>query len=214
MRIPRWIALVGLFALLPGSSAWGGVYVGVGFGPGYRCHRPYYYRPWYPGVAVVVPIGAAAYPPPPVVVQQPVTVVQPAYPTPPPPPPVDGPPATPPPMQLTTPPQVTPTAAPAAVTNREVQLYLQHLANPDEKARAEAVMQLGRGRVTQAVRPLSEVLSADRSPQVREAAARSLGLIGSSSALPALQQAAQADQDQEVRTSARFAVDVIRSRGQ
>jgi HEAT repeat protein len=46
---------------------------------------------------------------------------------------------------------------------------------------------------------------------VREAAARALGLIGSSAALPALQQAASTDSDHDVRHSARFAIDVIQS---
>jgi HEAT repeat protein len=45
---------------------------------------------------------------------------------------------------------------------------------------------------------------------VREAAARGLGLIGSSSALSALQYAAQSDDDPEVRRSASFAAEVIR----
>jgi HEAT repeat protein len=48
---------------------------------------------------------------------------------------------------------------------------------------------------------------------VREAAARALGLIGSARALPALQHAAQADNDRDVRNSARFAVDVIQTNG-
>ena len=64
----------------------------------------------------------------------------------------------------------------------------------------EAALQLGRSRATEAVEPLSQMLSGDRSPQAREAAARALGLIGSPASLPALQQAAQADDDREVRT--------------
>jgi HEAT repeat protein len=46
---------------------------------------------------------------------------------------------------------------------------------------------------------------------VREAAARALGLIGAPTALSALQYAAQADDDRDVRHSASFAADVIRS---
>ena len=72
-------------------------------------------------------------------------------------------------------------------------------------------MQLGRGRAAQAVDPLAATLAGDRSPVVREAAARALGLIGSSAALPALQQAASADPDHDVRHSAGFAIDVIQS---
>jgi HEAT repeat protein len=109
-----------------------------------------------------------------------------------------------------------PTPAPAGVrqvsgSSGDVDHYLQHLSNPDEKARMEAVLQLGRVHAAQAVEPMSQVLTSDHSPMVREAAARGLGLIGTPAALPALQQAAQADEDREVRNSARFAVDVIRS---
>ena len=55
------------------------------------------------------------------------------------------------------------------------------------------------------------MLAADRSAAVREAAARGLGLIGSSDALPALQRAAQADDNRDVRHSAQFAAEGIRS---
>ena len=96
--------------------------------------------------------------------------------------------------------------------NVPVDRYIQHLANPDDRARMEAALQLGRARATEAVEPLSRMLAGDRSPQAREASARALGLIGTPSALPALQQAAQADDDRDVRNSARFAADVIRSR--
>jgi hypothetical protein len=44
---------------------------------------------------------------------------------------------------------------------------------------------------------------------VREAAARGLGLIGAASSLEALQRAALADDDREVRHSAGFAAEVI-----
>ena len=42
--------------------------------------------------------------------------------------------------------------------------------------------------------------------------ARALGLIGSSKALPALQRAAQADSDRDVRHSAQFAAEVVQTR--
>jgi HEAT repeat protein len=56
------------------------------------------------------------------------------------------------------------------------------------------------------------MLAGDRSATVREAAARALGLIATPATLPALQRAAQADDDREVRASARFAADVVRDR--
>jgi HEAT repeat protein len=46
---------------------------------------------------------------------------------------------------------------------------------------------------------------------VREAAARALGLIALPASLNALQHAAQADDDRDVRRSAAFAADVIRT---
>jgi len=88
---------------------------------------------------------------------------------------------------------------------------MAHLVNPDANARTAAVVQLGRLHATQAIEQMSRVLATDRSPTVREAAARGLGLVGSPGALPALQQAAQADENPEVRNSARFAVETIRS---
>jgi HEAT repeat protein len=72
-------------------------------------------------------------------------------------------------------------------------------------------MQLGQLRATTAVQPLTATLAGDQSPVVREAAARALALIGSAQALTALQHAAQADPDRDVRHSAQFAVDIIRN---
>jgi hypothetical protein len=193
MRYVNKLVLAGLaLAFLPWSAQAGprwSVNVGIGVpwcGPYYGCYRPYYYyRPYY--VVEPAPVVVA---PAPVVVQQPVAVV----------------------------PQAAVTAAPASTVIRaqapeppEVERYLQHLDNPDDRARAEAAIQLGRLKVERAVEPLSRMLAADRSPQVRESAARALGLIGSPDATAALQRAAQADDDREVRTSARFAVDVIRA---
>ena len=90
-------------------------------------------------------------------------------------------------------------------------MYLQQLNSPDERARADAAMQLGRMKSRRAVEPLTQTLGGDRSPAVREAAARGLGLIGAPAALTALQRAAQADDDRDVRHSASFAAEVIRS---
>jgi uncharacterized protein (TIGR03000 family) len=90
--------------------------------------------------------------------------------------------------------------------------YLQQLSSSDETARQKAVMALGRASSTRAVGNLETVLSGDPSPQVRDAAARALGLIADPRSLPGLIRAAQADDDREVRHSAQFAVEVIRSR--
>jgi HEAT repeat protein len=87
--------------------------------------------------------------------------------------------------------------------------HLQLLASPDERVRADAALELGRMRATRAIDRLAAALAGDRSPAVRDAAARALGLIGDRRALPALQHAAQADGDRDVRRSAQFAVEVI-----
>jgi HEAT repeat protein len=62
------------------------------------------------------------------------------------------------------------------------------------------------------VESLTRALEQDRSATVREAAARGLGLIAAPSSLTALERAAQGDDDREVRHSAGFAAEVIRSR--
>jgi HEAT repeat protein len=93
----------------------------------------------------------------------------------------------------------------------DVDRLLQLLNDPGEGARISAAMQLGRGKVQQAVGPLTQVLNNDSSPRVRDAAARALGLIALPASLNALQTAAQADDDKEVRHSAQFAAEVIRS---
>jgi HEAT repeat protein len=126
-------------------------------------------------------------------VLQPVPVAQPVYQAPPPRP-------------------VVAQAPPAADgSEADVERHLQLLADPDERVRADSVMQLGRMRAQRAVDPLAATLAGDRSPTVRDAAARALGLIGSPQAIPALQRAAQADNDRDVRHSAQFAIDVVQS---
>jgi len=62
-----------------------------------------------------------------------------------------------------------------------------------------------------AVDALMDVLAKDPSPNARDGAARGLGLIASPRSLNALIFAAQADNDREVRRSAQFAVEVIRT---
>jgi len=115
------------------------------------------------------------------------------------------------------PPVVAETVPPLAVVQSSargngVEHFMQALADPNERVRSDTVMQLGRLRVQQAVDPLAATLAGDQSPAVREAAARALGLIGSPKALPALQRAAQVDNDREVRHSAQFAIEVIQTR--
>ncbi len=215
-------------ACLPWNVSQAGIYVGMG------CGRPYYgygarygwgprygwgyggfYRPYGFGVVVApspLVMGAA-----PVVVQQPV-VVQPAY-APTYAPPMQTPAAAPAPAPLPMP-TPTPTAAPAAPAvmptaatrtgNVDIETILQDLRSGDEQARADAAVCLGRLRVERAVGAIVKALNSDSSAKVREAAARGLGLIGSSSALSALQYAAQADDDREVRHSASFAAETIR----
>ena len=102
---------------------------------------------------------------------------------------------------------------PAAFTNAQpdVDRHLQQLGNADERVRSQTVIELGRMRAYRAADPLAATLAGDPSPVVREAAARALALIGSRQALPALQRAALADADHDVRHSAQFAVEVIQA---
>ena len=92
----------------------------------------------------------------------------------------------------------------------DINLALQQLRNGDDRTRADAAVRLGRLHADLAVGALVKALNSDSSPKVREAAARGLGLIGSPSSLAALQYAAQADDDSEVRHSAGFAAETIR----
>jgi hypothetical protein len=110
--------------------------------------------------------------------------------------------------------QVTNVAATAQTVNwkqpGQGEELLQLLNDPDERIRSEAVIQLGRLKLDRAVDPLAATLAGDKSPLVRDAAARALGLIGASRALTALIYAAQADPDHDVRRSAQFAVEIIK----
>lgn len=195
-RAVTFAFLLALPALVPTARAgWG---IGVSIGAPYRHfhgwygYRPYY-RPYYPYPAVVVA-------PPPVVLAP----VAPACPA----PVVAGSaPVDPPPVMPDAPP---PPPQPVAVVSSDNDGYLRQLSNADERVRISAAMRLGRERVRSAVPALSGMLSRDPNPQVREAAARSLGLIAAPESLSALQNAAQGDDDREVRTSARFAAEVIR----
>jgi len=193
MRIVRGLALAGLLLALAAPAVRAGIGIGIGIGiPGPYYPGPYYgyYRP-YPIYVAPPPVYVAPAP----VVVQPAPVYQPArY------------------IAPAAEPAPAPAATLSAPANPEVQQHLQQLHNGDERLRAEAMVKLGRLKAAEAVEPLAQALSSDRSPTVREAAARGLGLIGSPACLTALQQAAQADDDREVRHSARFAADAIRSR--
>jgi HEAT repeats len=207
MRTLRKIVLPALVlgcVCLGATRGHAGVSIGIGVGfPGY--YRPYcgygWYRPYGFGVYVAPPPVVVA----PAPVYQVAPVVQPVYAAPPPPTTAAAPPPTAvaaaaPEPELTPPPRLAGNAG----------AYLRDLSNPDERVRAEASLQLGRMKAQQAVEPLTQVLGQDRSPAVRDAAARALGLLGAPAALTALQHAAQADDDRDVRRSASFAADVIR----
>lgn len=179
-----------------GCGGGGGWSVGIGIG------APLYYRPWplydyyyyRPYPVYVAPPPPIIVQPAPVIQQAPVVQPAPAY-------------QAPAPTPLTSRSQST--VEPAGIDH-----HLQMLTNPDDHVRADSVMQLGRLKAQRAIDPLAATLTGDRSPAVREAAARALGLIGASQALPALQHAAQSDSDHDVRRSAQFAVEVIQSRNQ
>jgi hypothetical protein len=172
---------------------------GLGYGLGYASSYPYYYRPYYP-----------VYVAPPPVIVQPAPVVQtvPAYAAPAVPAPA---PAAPAPAPIPAP--LTPTVAnaPAASMPADADTYLQQMRVGSENARAEAMVELGRQKEWRAVGPMVQALNEDPSPAVREAAARGLGLIGAPGALTALQRAASADNDRDVRRSASFSAEVIRA---
>lgn len=189
-------------ACAPAQAGWT---VGVRVGPGYYGPWGPYYYPYYPYRAVYVA-------PPPVVVESPPVVVQPA--------PAPSPsPYSPPPSALQPVSGAPPSTLPPTITRSqfqevpqtEINRCLQQLRDPDERVRADSVLQLGRFKALSTVDPLAATLAGDRSPMVREAAARALGLIGSPKALPALQHAAVADPDRDVRHSAQFAVDIVQS---
>ena len=176
------------------QAGWGvGVRIG---GPAYYPYRPWtpYYYPYYPYRAVYVE-------PPPIIVESPPIVVQSA-----------------PAVQVGH--AVTPSPLPPPAILRSSQIQnaapeidrsIQQLRDPDERVRSDGVLQLGRLKAISAVDSVAATLAGDRSPMVREAAARALGLMGSPKALPALLRAASADPDHDVRHSAQFAVDIIQS---
>jgi hypothetical protein len=206
MRIGRFL-LAGLLVAAVASGAQAGVRIGVGIGLGFPCYRPCYYGPYpypyyYYPAPVVVPAPVVAAP---VVVAAPTAVVA-----------GSAAPAPAAPAAPTAVAEGTTTVPPLAPVARGVQPVSSNpdvnaLSDPSAQVRAEASIRLGRSKDRHAVAPLVRVLQDDSSPAVREAAARALGLIGAPSSLSALQNAAQADEDRDVRRSASFAAEVIRS---
>ena len=206
MRAVKRIAAALVVAALSWAPAQAhvGLGIGINLGAPYYYH-PYYYRPYPYYYYAPYPI----YAPPPTVVVQPAPVyqvapaVRPAYsspaeeiPEPTPVPQAEPPPA---PVQTT------------GLTQDAVGQQLQLLNTADDHSRADAAVQLGRLQARRAVQPLIQMLNGDRSATVREAAARALGLIADPGSLAALQRAAQADDDRDVRHSAQFAAEGIRS---
>jgi HEAT repeats len=203
------LAAGALLAVVPHAQAGWSVGIGLNF--------PVYGRPYYHGPRVYRPYPVYVQPAP--LLVQPVPVYQPVYPA----YSVPAAPVAPAPVpELAPAPAPVPAPAPAPAplptvsytpSSREadVDRYLQKLQNPDPRERTEAAVQLGRLRATRAVPQLSATLSNDRSPAVRDGAARALGLIGSTDALAALQRAAQSDDDRDVRRSASYAAEVIRA---
>jgi HEAT repeats len=190
-----------------GGWGWGGWgwgwpgYYGYGYYPGYVGPPAVYYAP-----------GACVVPGPAAVQGSPAPPPQPSSPeeTAPPPKPVQPQAAGAQPEALELQPVV------ATRTNHasqaDVDRYLGLLADADEGVRLDAVTRLGRMRAARAMDPLAATLAGDRSPAVREAAARGLAILGDPRALPALLRASQNDAEQDVRRAAQFAVEVIQTR--
>jgi len=185
----------------PAQAHWGvGIHIGIPiFVPTYGYYRPY---PYY-------------YGPPPVYVQPAPVYVQPA-PTYIQPVPAPAPAPAPAPRQTSSSPPSVETTPPPVVRAQaqedrqtEIAHNIEHLRNPDEQARVDAVTRLGKLKSERAIDPLAATLSGDASVKVREAAAKALGMIGSPKALPALQRAVKSDADRDVRHTAQFAVEIV-----
>jgi hypothetical protein len=193
------VAMV-LAAFAPTAEARGIIGIGINFGV--PVYRPYYgpgFYPYYAPYPVYVAPAPVYYAPPPVIIQSAPTVNQ----------AVQG--------------------APVGSNSsgyehpygyiddrpekqREAESkYIQQLSAQDDRTRGDAAIELGRMKAQQAIDALCAMLSKDHSPVVRETAARALGLIGSPRSLSALQNAAQADGDRDVRRSAQFSAEVIRA---
>jgi HEAT repeat protein len=198
----KWIQLLttgalGLALFAAHADAHPRTSVSLGINLGAPFYRPWYGPPVYyrPYPIYYAPAPRVIYEPAPIVVQ-PAPIV------------VTSPPAT------VAAPQVVPVPSQVHLTSSSatsVQAHVQLLSHGDEAVRRDAVMELGRQKADNAVDALTATLAGDRSPIVRDAAARALGLIGSPRALTALMHAGQADSDRDVRRSAQFAVEVIQT---
>lgn len=206
MPYQRSLAIMVALAAISSAEAHGHgprVSVGFNFGPSCRpwCHCPpsfIYYRP--------APIYYVE-PAPRVIVQPAPVIVQPA-------PAVTSAPVYQSNNTLPPPPAIQPAVALREPTHLDTGIIgrnLEMLKSPDVSVRCDAVMELGRTKSDQAVAPLSATLAGDSNPEVRDAAARALGLIAAPSALPALRYAAQSDSDRDVRRSSQFAVEIIQT---
>jgi hypothetical protein len=201
------LLLLGL-TVTPAQAHWGvGVHIGIPiFFPPCGYYRPY---PVYYAPAPVYYQPAPVYVQPAPVYVQPVPAPAPA-PAPAPQPPTSS--QTPaPPAQAVTPAVTPPVARAQAPDDRQTEINhnLEHLRNPDEQARVDAVTRLGRLKAQRALDPLAATLAGDSSAKVREAAAKALGVMGSPKALPALQRAAKNDADRDVRHTAEFAIELV-----
>jgi hypothetical protein len=197
-------ALFNSTALAHGPKVSFGINFGFPVYGGPWCHHHHYCPGYYAPRAVIIerPVLVA---PTPVVVQQPAVVIPPAAPV------VQPAPVVKPAPQYVPSATTTSTFQTANLQKTgEVEQLLQLLNDPDDKLRAEAVIQLGRLKADRAVDPLAATLASDRSPAVRDSAARALGLIGAPRALTALIHAGNADPDNDVRRSAQFAVEIIK----
>ncbi len=194
----RYVPAFGLLVTLalgpaaPQAHAWVGVRIGIGV-PLYAGPGPYYapYPYYAPTYVVPAPVVYQAAPP-----------VNPAAPT------VNNAastPQTPSNVALPTVTQVT-RSAPA-----QTDTLLRQLSDSSDTVRRDAALELGRLKAHAAVGAIANVLAKDPSPVARDGAARALGLLGDPQGLNALIYAAQADDDRDVRHSAQFAIEVIRS---
>lgn len=188
------------------AHAWVGVRIGIGV-PLYVGPGPYYYGgyPYYYPAPVYVAPGPVVYqtaPPATVVVRSPGELV-------------GAPASAPVPVAnaAPSPAPLPPVSNVVPVSNQTPQVagLVRQLADANETVRRDAAIELGRQKADSAVEALANTLAKDTSPIAREGAARGLGLIASQRSLNALIFAAQADNDREVRHSAQFAVEVIRS---
>ena len=181
-----------LFALILTSvptAVQAGVRWSIGVNLGAPCYGPYYGPCYRPSSRPVVYVGPPPliYAPAPIYVVPGTAIVVPAVPA-------------------AAPPSVVRAARPAVESAN-----LSSLNDPVAKTRADACIGLGRAKDTRALVSLARCLKEDDNPQVRDAAARALGLIGSPTSLDTLQRAASGDADRDVRRSASFAAEVIRA---